>query len=134
MSWPALFLTFGSLFAVACGSGPGGPSGGLGQETELAPGQTVQVGALRVTFVAVTGDSRCPVDVTCVWEGDAVARLTVSQPTGPVETRELHTSRPREASYGDFRIELVRLDPAPRSTQTIPPDNYRLRFRVTAAS
>jgi hypothetical protein len=133
MSWPALLVTFGSLFALACGSGASEPSG-LNQETELSPGQTAVVGALRITFAGVTGDSRCPVDVVCVWEGDAVARLAVSQPPGDPETRDLHTASPRSATFGDFRIELVRLDPAPRSTQTIPPDGYRLVVRVTPAS
>ena len=136
MSWPALLVTFGSFFALACGgsSSTSGPSAVINQETELAPGQTAQVGPLRITFTGVSGDSRCPVDVVCVWEGDAVADLTLSQPTGAVETRELHTSNPRSATYGGFQIELVRLDPAPRSTQAIPPASYRLVVRVTPAS
>lgn len=135
MNWTALLVTFGSVFAMACGgSSSSGPSGSLNQPVELAPGQTARVGPLRITFTGVSGDSRCPVDVVCVWEGDAVAELTVSQPAGAVESRELHTSSPRAATYGSFQIELVRLDPAPRSTQTIPPDGYRLVVRVTPAS
>jgi hypothetical protein len=135
MNWPALLMTFGSMFAMACGGSPSsGPSAELNQPTELAPGQTAQVGPLRITFTAVSSDSRCPVDVVCVWEGDAVAELTVSQPTGAVETRELHTSNPRPATYGGFQIELVRLDPVPRSTQPIPPGSYRLVVRVSPVS
>jgi hypothetical protein len=136
MNWPALLVTFGSMFAVACGSAssPSAPSAALSQPTELSPGQTAQVGPLRITFTGVSGDSRCPVDVVCVWAGDAVAKLSVSQPTGAVETRELHTSNPRAATYGDFQIELVRLDPAPHSTQPIPPASYRLVVLVTPVS
>jgi hypothetical protein len=127
-------LTFGSIFAMGCGSSSSGPSAALRQPVELAPGQTAQVGPLRITFTAVSADSRCPVDVVCVWEGDAVAELTVSQPTGAVETRELHTSSPRSTTYDGFQIELVRLEPVPRSTRTIPPESYRLVVRVTTAS
>jgi hypothetical protein len=135
MSWPALLLTLGSMFALACGSSSSsGPSAALNTPTELAPGQTALVGGLRITFTGVTGDSRCPVDVVCVWEGDAVASLEVSQPTGAVETRELHTHGPRAVTYNGFAIELVRLDPAPRSTQTIPPASYRLVVRVSEVS
>jgi hypothetical protein len=135
MSWPALLLTFGSMFALACGGdSSSGPSAALGQPTELAPGQTAQVGPLRVTFTGVRDDSRCPVDVVCVWEGDAVAKVELSQPTGAVETHELHTSSPRATTYGGYRVELVRLDPAPRSTQPIPPERYRLVVRVSAVS
>lgn len=135
MNWPALLVTFGSAFALACGgSTTDGPTAGLGQQTELAPGQTARVGSLRITFSGVAGDSRCPVDVVCVWEGDAVARLELSQPPRYPEMRELHTSNPRAVTYGGFQVELVRLDPAPRSTQPIPANSYRLVIRVTSAS
>jgi hypothetical protein len=133
MSWPTLLLTFGSVFALACGSEHTSPSG-LNQPTELAPGQSAQVGPLKVSFSGVASDSRCPVDVVCVWAGDAVARIELSQPTGAVETRELHTMSPQGVTYGSYQIELVRLDPAPRSTQPIPPASYRLVVRVTPLS
>ncbi|HET9316322.1 MAG TPA: hypothetical protein VFQ51_12085 [Vicinamibacteria bacterium] len=138
MSWPALLVTFGSLFALACGAGTSsssnGPSQALHQPAALAPGETAQFGALRVTFTGVSGDSRCPVDVTCVWEGDAVAQIRLSEPTGAVETRELHTNTPRSTTYGQYKVELVRLDPAPRDNQQIPAASYRLTVRVTQGS
>ena len=139
MSWPALLVTFGSLFALACGgsssdSPTGTPPAAINQPIELAPGQSAQIGPLRITFTGVSGDSRCPVDVTCVWEGDAVAEIELRQPTSAMETRELHTASPRSTTYGSYQVELVRLDPAPRSTQTIPPASYRLVVRVTQGS
>jgi hypothetical protein len=143
MSWPALLVTFGSVFALACSGSPSssptdspsvGPAAAINQPVELAPGQSTQFGALRLTFTGVTGDSRCPVDVTCVWEGDGVAKIELSQPTSDTETRELHTAGPRSTTYGSYQVELVRLDPAPRSTQTIPPASYRLVVRVTQVS
>src|SRR5712671_4055395 len=33
----------------------------------------------RITFRRVTEDSRCPVDVTCIWAGDAKIELAVSR-------------------------------------------------------
>jgi hypothetical protein len=132
MNWPALLVAFGSLFAVACK--PSTSPSALGQPTELAPGQSAQVGALKVTFTGVLSDSRCPVDVVCVWAGDAVAKVEVSQPQGSVETRELHTLENQPVTYGGFRIALVRLDPEARSTRPIAPDAYRLVVRVTAVN
>jgi hypothetical protein len=106
----------------------------MGSEVALSPGETVRVGALRITFTGVTSDSRCAVDVVCVWEGDAVSRLTLIEPALGAETRELHTSHPRAVTYGRYQVELVRLEPEPRSTRTIPPESYRLVVRVTSAS
>lgn len=134
MNWPTLLVTFGSLFSLACGGSSSTPSG-LNQPIELDSGHSAQVGALKITFTAVTSDSRCPVDVVCVWAGDAVAQLNLSQPAGAVETRELHTTlEPRSVEYGGFRIELIRIDPVPRSTQPIPPGAYRVVVRVSSAS
>jgi len=139
MSWPALLVTFGSLFAMACGdsssgspTATGSPPAAINQPVELAPGQSTQVGALRVKFEGVTGDSRCPVDVTCVWQGDAVVRLSLTHPreTG---TKDLHTAGPTSTDFQGVVIELVQLDPMPRSTQNIPAESYRAVLRFTQA-
>ena len=138
MSWPALLVTFGSVFALACGGSPSsgptaspsvGPGAEINQPVELAPGQSTQVSGLRVTFEGVMGDSRCPQDVTCVWQGDAVVRLSLRHPQA-TGTKDLHTAGPTSTDFQGIVIELVRLDPAPLSTQQIAPESYRavLRF------
>jgi hypothetical protein len=45
----------------------------------LKVGETVFVddGALKVTLLAVTEDSRCPKDVMCVWAGQAIVALHI---------------------------------------------------------
>ena len=74
---------------------------------------------VRLTFERVSEDSRCPTDVTCIWEGDAVVVLKVKVEAEEA-TREVHTQggepRSRKAPAGDYVVTLVRLDPAPRST------------------
>ena len=40
--------------------------------------QEVQIGDIRVTPLAVLEDSRCPVDVTCIWAGRVRLRVAVS--------------------------------------------------------
>ena len=139
MSWPALLVTFGSLFALACGggsssSGPSGPSAVINQETELAPGQTARSDRCGSRSRASAATRAARWTWCACGRGTRSRTSTLSQPTGAVETRELHTSNPRSVTYGGFQIELVRLDPAPRSTQAIPPASYRLVVRVTPAS
>ena len=55
-------------------------SAALGEQVNLAIGQTVaMVGEpLRITFVEVAGDSRCPRGATCVWQGEAICRLKMN--------------------------------------------------------
>ena len=127
------------LFLAACASGggtaPTSPTPAVDEEFVLAPGQTAVVKdtGIRVTFDRVREDSRCPTDVTCIWEGDAVVVLRVKASADEV-TREVHTQgdppRSRQAPAGDFVVTLVRLDPAPRSTSAVDPASYRATLRV----
>lgn len=128
------------VFLAACASGGSGngvtsPAPAVNEEFTLAPGQTTSVEGtnVRLTFERVSEDSRCAVDVTCVWEGDAVVVLKVKLEAEEV-TREVHTqggaSRSRQAPAGDYTVTLVRLDPAPRSTAPIEASAYRATLLV----
>lgn len=135
MSWPALMLTFGSMFAMGCGGSSMPPtiSAPPPDTIQMAPGQTTQVGALQIRFVSVAGDSRCPTDVLCVWSGDAIARIELSEPPAAAVPHDLHTLDLKPAVHGGYQVELVRLDPLPLSTQAIHPEDYRLFVRVGPA-
>lgn len=50
-------------------------------------GETVRLGDVRVRPIAVTEDSRCPRDATCVWAGRLRLRVAISGVAGePVLT------------------------------------------------
>jgi hypothetical protein len=123
------------LAMAACGnkvSTPAGEKIPLGREFTLAVGQSAVVDDdVRLTLKSVADDSRCPVDVTCVWEGDATVAVEVITPT-PRAEHELHTSArfDREAKHGAYRVTLVKLEPAPRSSATISAGDYRATFVV----
>ena len=123
------------LAMAACGNKVATPSGEkipLGREFTLAVGQSAVVGdGVRLTLKSVTDDSRCPVDVTCVWEGDAKVSVEVITPS-PRAQHELHTTgrESHEAKHGAYRVTLVKLEPAPRSTVTISSSDYRATLVV----
>lgn len=99
-------------------------------------GQTIAVEDLRVRFDAVPSDSRCPSDVVCVWEGDAVASLVaerVATPSSAV-TLNLHTAiAPKSGEAHGFRIELLVLTPYPSTASPIKSDAYSAWLRITPA-
>ena len=91
-----------------------------GAAFELPVGQTAAVSGqdVRITFSRVTEDSRCPVDVTCVWAGDAKIELTIVRDGSSPEKRILSITPPiNEVSVGDLRIRFVGLAPAPRQSE-----------------
>jgi hypothetical protein len=123
------------LLLASCSTSPTGPRAvSVGDRFTLAPGQTAQVegSGLRVTFESVTADSRCPLDVTCVWEGDAVVVVSLRPASAGAAQHELHTAGryPSEAEEGDYRVRLVDLAPAPRQGGSSRPGDYRATFVV----
>src|SRR5215218_3492013 len=66
----------------------------VGEPFDLKFGQSAEVAGtnLRFTFSRVAGDSRCPTDVVCIWEGDGEIAVRVDRGGTPVGTVELHTS------------------------------------------
>ena len=100
----------------------------IGQEFLVKVGQQTKIGDdLRVKFVAVPEDSRCPSDVNCVWAGNAVVTLEFTEGQCTTTLR-LNTHQnpqtPENPKVGLYRVKLVKLDPYPRSTQKISAGDY----------
>ena len=120
---------------------PGNAGSGLGDEVRIKVGQEVRIegegGAeIFVRFVEVTGDSRGPEGVDCVWEGDAEAVFSRRAGEGEPATMTLHTAAryDREASAHGYTLRLAGLDPYPKEGKTIDPANYVATVVLTAGS
>ena len=104
-----------------------------GDTVTLRIGDTAVLGdVVRLTFLAVEGDSRCPLNVQCVWEGDAELRLRAQQAPGDSSDLVLHTTvQPRATTVGEFRIEVVGLEPQPVQGEPIEPQHYSVRLAIS---
>jgi len=113
---------------------PTGPSVSFNQQVTLAPGQTASVDGtdVRLQFVAVSGDSRCPADALCITGGDALVQVRASGGNTATDY-QLHTgnSALASATFGAVRFSLVQLQPYPFSSRTIAPGEYRATLEVT---
>lgn len=104
-----------------------------GATFSLPVGRTAVVSghSARITFNRVTNDSRCPIDVVCVWAGDAPIELTIAR-DGSTETRTLSLIAPNnEAVVGDVRIRLVGLTPAAKQSEPPATRAYVAQLVVT---
>jgi len=98
----------------------------------LAPGQQQNAGGLVVRFNEVLEDSRCPVDVMCVWAGEAT--LSVSTSTGGISGNyqmTINDAARKRLVTGDYQVELVTLAPQRRAGITTDPTTYRATFTIT---
>jgi hypothetical protein len=122
------------LLATACDEkSPVAPTVPLNQQFTLAPGESASIEntSIRVAFVRVSGDSRCPADAVCIQGGDALVEVQVSN--GNSADYDLHTGDLSRAAvtHAGFRIELVNLQPYPFSSRTIQPGEYRATLTVS---
>ena len=106
----------------------------IGQPFTLSVGQTARIGLLRITFVRVLEDSRCPIDVVCVWQGNAKVQLALTR-LGQLGRRVSlnSTLNPTEIRFKKFLVSFVDIQPAPVSNHRIERKAYRVILRVTPA-
>jgi hypothetical protein len=102
-------------------------------EIVLAVGEEVTISGtvVRIGFERVSEDSRCPVDVVCVWEGNAAAEISLTAGSGPTQLRTLHTALdPRFTDFAGVRVTLVDVEPEPYEGEPIPAESYVIRLRL----
>jgi hypothetical protein len=123
---------FAAVVATACLESTTGPTVPLDASVTLKPGERVSLEgtSLRVTFVRVDGDSRCPADAVCIQGGDAIVRVAVRD-DGRDRDVELHTGNLQPVRSGDYTFTLEQLQPYPFSSKAIDPGDYRATLRVT---
>ena len=85
---------------------------------------------LVVRFDTVTEDSRCPQDVTCVWEGNATALLTLDS-AGKTMLARFTTSQPEPLRGFGWTFELRALRPARTSQAPPQPADYVITLRAS---
>ncbi len=105
----------------------------LDEEFELAVHQTAQITAehISVTFQQVLEDSRCPIDVTCIWAGLAEVSLRVAV-SGHERELSLSTSpTDNSAVFENYTFWLIGVRPVPRANQDIDSSAYFVTVMVS---
>lgn len=124
---------------VACAHTPQVPpatrTADLGERFILGPGESAAIAGTpaRITFERILSDNRCPIDVQCITGGEARAWFLFDAEAGHTEPVTLDTDRNVTAVVAGYRISLDSVSPAPRSTVTIDPRNYRVEMTVALA-
>ena len=125
-------LALVAVLASACTTAPDTPPGST--DLSLRGGDEVRVenSDLRVVFARVAEDSRCPVDVTCTWAGNAQIEVGIAVGMGPTHALLLNSGvEPQEVLWNGQRVTLLRVEPQRRAGRTIPFGSYRITVRLT---
>lgn len=106
----------------------------LDHEFELKVGQEVIIKGepLKVKFISVLEDSRCPKGVTCIQAGQARVALQLIPRNKKAETVELSTtSTGQEIDSNGYQVKLVSLNPYPKMDSQVKPAEYVLNITVS---
>ena len=109
----------------------------LGEQFQLKVNQIAILKSdnIEIKFLNVTNDSRCPSDVTCVWEGEVKISVNVVKDKNPLGNFTL-TSRLGEKdmttqTVGGYSIQVIDVNPYPVSTKQIPLSDYVVTLVVS---
>jgi hypothetical protein len=90
----------------------------------------VVVNGTTLSVTAVTEDSRCPSDVTCVWAGRAVLSLSVTPASGSGTATSTTITIGQTISTDTLSITLDEVTPYPTAGKKIADGEYRFTFTV----
>lgn len=126
------FLLVGAMALGGCGGGsPVEPASQAGEgsgstrqasasQVELRFDETAKAGELTLRWLTVE-DSRCPVDVVCIWAGQVAVTLELTRgDEETVELRLLHLAgrQPAPERALDHELRLLEVEPLPREGVT----------------
>ncbi len=104
-----------------------------GQKFTLRIGQTAEIKnePLAIRFNGVTGDSRCPKGVTCVWAGEVKCDATVTHQgaSSNITFTQMGSTEPSSETYKGYKFTFS-VQPYPEAGKQIAPADYRLVLTV----
>lgn len=105
----------------------------LGDPFHVRHGESVELThGVKLKFVDMTRDHRCPVDSTCIWQGEAF--LEIELQVGGQTGRASITTESRDRTLLAHRVKLLHLYPSPRESEKRPANEYVALFRVADAA
>ncbi len=93
---------------------------------------TARKSKLKIRFISVVEDSRCPTGAQCVWAGNAKIKIEVSVPKGETKTFDINTETgPKGDQIGGYAVTLDSLTPYPNANKPTDIKKYTAKFNIT---
>jgi len=129
-----IFATITLFSSTGCSSNQVAVTVGLGETFTIDVGQSARIAGeeMTMTFNEVIGDSRCPQNVTCVWEGVASSNITIVYRgvNHSILLNQPGLTEQAEDTFINYNLTYS-LNPYPREGEEISPNDYRLTLTLT---
>ena len=130
-------LLIAALFSGCPDPAPKNPVFELGKAFSIMQGLTMQTADndLNIYFDKVSGDSRCPENVECIWAGRADCLFTLTS-NGDAESVTLSSGDfsqggSGQASFKGYTITLKNIEPPKVANTEIEQKDYKATLTVT---
>lgn len=140
--WYPIILTFVTLLSllliVGCSSQAREIDADVGGEFSITVGQSASIAGeeLKIKFIEVVTDSRCPTGATCIWQGEVTCLVEITY-FESVHRKALTqpglTDEPSRADFKDYRMTFI-VEPYPVVGREIENADYRLKLTVDKES
>ncbi len=125
--WYLLFIV--PLVFIACSKDSVSDNFTFGAEENLKIGNENKSAENNIQFtITNVQDSRCPGDVVCIWQGEAVVDIEFTKPFQ--QNIQLNTFDNLVDIVGNYTVKLLNVSPYPVSTQTIKTEDYTIKLRI----
>ncbi len=130
------FLWAPALLLAGCGGNPPG----IAEDSQpvetlvvLRGGEAAEVPGtpLRLSFLAVPADSRCPIDLVCAHAGEAIVEIAAADGSSFTKLLRLNLyQEPHAAEVAGYLVRLTRLEPDRRVGVPVPLGDYQAVLSV----
>ena len=105
----------------------------LNKEISLKTGQSVSITGhgIKITFIEVTDDSRCPIDTNCYWEGTASVVINIIYNDQDLGNQVMNSSNLNKVSFMGYYVKLTVLEPQSVSTEITKQSEYKATMYVS---
>lgn len=101
------------------------------EETTAFLNQKILNGGIYITPIQVVSDSRCPIDVQCIWAGEILIKVELKK--GDV-VREVELKEGGSVIFEDREISLMSVIPEKNTKNPTPQEDYQFIFNVVLAT
>lgn len=129
------------IFAVMVFSGP--LSGSAAEPVQKTREVVVALGKtkvdrqskIRVEFLEMLEDSRCPTGVNCIWAGNAKVKVRLSKKGETAKIVELDTMNiEKSIVFAGYEIKLAGVTPYPKSGVETKKSDYKLVLSISEST
>jgi hypothetical protein len=87
---------------------------------------------ISITFDSLKGESRCPMDVVCVWEGNAEVLFRFAHEEDQVSfSLNSNPTFRTDTTVFDFTISLLDVLPYPHTQRTYTEKDYSVKVKIS---